>query len=137
VTEARRSNIEIVFADWLDAIRRGDIELMERTLAPDVVHQGIRPEWTCDGREAVLENARARSDALPSVDALELVAAGDNVVMSIRAREVGPPVDEEGDRLRGQAFVVFTLRDGVIVAMQDYLRRADALAAAGADGSWL
>ncbi len=33
---------------------------------------------------------------------------------------------------RGQVFIVFTLRDGLIVEIQDYLARRDALAAAGA-----
>jgi len=39
-----QSNIEIIFADWLDAMRRGDLETMAGRLAPDVVHQGVKPE---------------------------------------------------------------------------------------------
>ena len=35
--------------------------------------------------------------------------------------------------MRGQASIVFTLRDGMITQMQDYLTRAEALAAAGAN----
>jgi hypothetical protein len=35
--------------------------------------------------------------------------------------------------MRGQASIVFTLRDGLITHMQDYLSRGEALAAAGAD----
>jgi hypothetical protein len=41
------SNIEIIFADWLDAMRRGDLETMASRLAPDVVHQGVSPELIC------------------------------------------------------------------------------------------
>ena len=132
-----RSNIEIVFADWLDAIRRGDIDLMERTLAPDVVHRGVRPEMICKGRGQVLAMAGRRAVDLPAVDALELVAAGDCVVLSVRGPELGPPIDETSEEVTGQASIVFTLRDGKVVSMQDYMERAAALNAAGADGGWL
>lgn len=128
-----RSNIEIVFSDWLDAMRRGDLERMEAVLAPDVQHLGIVPEWVCGNREQVLEMARRRSGRMPAVEALELVAADDHVVMSVRAPGVGPTPDGPD---RGQACIVFTLRDGLIVHMQDYAHRADALAASGASGDW-
>ena len=109
---------------------------MQRVLAPDVVHAGVIADWVCNGREAVLDVARNRSRELPAVDALELVAAGDHVVMTVRGPDLGPEPDD-AERHRGQACVVFTLRDGMIVRMQDYVRRADALEAAGARVSWL
>jgi ketosteroid isomerase-like protein len=130
------SNIEIIFADWLDAMRRGDVETMAARLAPDVVHQGIRDEWICRGRDEVLQMVRARAGRVPPVEALELVAAGDRVVMSVRGRGIGPPLDDESGEPRGQAVIVFTLRDGLIVRMDDYAQRAEALAAAGAGVAW-
>ena len=54
-TRAPESNIEIIFADWLDAMRRGDLETMAGRLAPDVVHQGVRPELICRNREQVID----------------------------------------------------------------------------------
>lgn len=129
----QRSNIEIVFSDWLDAMRRGDLERMEAALAPDVKHVGIVPEWECGNREQVLENVRGRAGRVPAVEALELVAAGDHVVMSIRAPGIGPTPEGAA---RGQACIVFTLRDGLITHMQDYVHRDDALAAAGAGADW-
>jgi ketosteroid isomerase-like protein len=128
-----RSNIEIVFTDWLDAMRRGDVDTMESVLAPDVKHIGIVPEWECGNREQVLENVRNRVGRVPPVEALELVGAGDHVVMSIRAPGLGPTPDGQA---RGQSCIVFTLRDGVIVHMQDYVHRDDALIAAGASPGW-
>jgi ketosteroid isomerase-like protein len=129
----QRTNIEIIFTDWLDAIRCGDLERMEAVLAPDVKHIGIVPEWECGNREQVLENVRNGGGRVPPVEALELIAAGEHVVMTIRAPGIGPT--PEGIA-RGQACIVFTLRDGLIVHMQDYVHRADALAAAGASGAW-
>jgi ketosteroid isomerase-like protein len=133
-TRAPESNIEIVFADWLDAMRRGDLDTMAARLAPDVVHRGIRDDQICSNRREVLETAGRRAGRLPPVEALELVAAGDDVVLSVRGPGVGAPLD--GGEPRGQATIVFTLRAGRIVRMQDYLHRADALAAAGAESRW-
>jgi hypothetical protein len=52
--------------------------------------------------------------------------------MSVRGVGIGPPVDGDEDEPRGQATIVYTLVDGKIVRMHDYLRRAEALEAAGA-----
>jgi ketosteroid isomerase-like protein len=125
------TNIEIIFTDYLDAIRRGDIDTVAARLAPEVTHRGVRADLICPDREAVLASMRGRSRELPDVEALELVAAGDHVVMSVRAAGIGQPA-RDGDALRGQAAIVFTLRDGLITAMRDHLSRAEALAAAGA-----
>ena len=53
------TNLEIVWRDWLDAIRRGDLETMARALEPDVVHEGLVRGWTCRDRDEVLAQARA------------------------------------------------------------------------------
>ena len=127
-----RSNIEIVWSDWLDAIRRGDLETLAARLVPEVTHRGVRADLVCPDRDAVIENARARAEHLPEVGAVELVAAGDHIVLSVRAPTVGMPL-EDGAPMRGQASIVFTLRDGLITQMQDYLSRGEALVAAGAE----
>jgi ketosteroid isomerase-like protein len=132
VARAPRSNIEIIWSDWLDAMRRGDLDALAARLAPEVTHRGVRADLVCPDRESVLANARARADQLPDVGAVELVAAGDHVVLCVRAPTVGMPL-EDGAPMRGQASIVFTLRDGLITRMQDYLSRREALAAAGAD----
>ena len=129
------SNLEIVFSDWLDALRRNDIDRIASRLAPDVVHQGVRPGLSCSGREAVVARLRQRAASPPDVTAVELIAIGDHVVVSVRAATIGVPADEERDEPRGQATLVFTLRDGIIVRMQDHVSREAALVAAGAPPS--
>jgi ketosteroid isomerase-like protein len=131
-SRAAQSNIEIIFADWLDAMRRGDLETMASRLAPDVVHQGVKPEWVCRNRQEVIDMVGQRVGRVPPVEAIELVAAGDHVVMSVRGVGIGPPVDGDEDEAHGQATIVYTLVEGKIVRMQDYLHRAEALEAAGA-----
>src|SRR6476659_7075408 len=135
-TRAPESNIEIIFADWLYAMRRGDLETMASRLAPDVVHQGVKPEWICHNRQEVIDMVGQRVGRVPPVEAIELIAAGDHVVMSVRGVGIGPPVDDDADQGRGQATIVYTLVDGKIVRMHDYLHRAQALEAVGATVAW-
>jgi len=56
--------------------------------------------------------------------------------MSVRGPSVGPPTDERDETPRGQAYIVFTLKESKIVRMQDYLHRADALEAVGVSLTW-
>jgi ketosteroid isomerase-like protein len=128
------TNIEIIFTDYLDAIRRGDVEAVAARLAPQVSHHGVRDDLVCPDRAAVIASLQDRARDLPAVEAIELVAAGDHVVLSVRAPSVGMPVEADADpeARRGRASIVFTLRDGLITLMQDYPSRTEALAAAGA-----
>jgi hypothetical protein len=132
---ASRSSMETVF-DWVNARRRADLDALASRLAPDVQHVGIRPGMICRNRDEVVALARNFGPRLPQVDVLELVAAGDRVVLSIRGPEIGVPAVEDSDAPRGQATIVFTVRDGLITHMQDYLHRQDALDAVGAAPTW-
>jgi ketosteroid isomerase-like protein len=123
-----QTSLEIVLGDWLDALRRRDVEAISARLDPHVRWRGIRPELVCPNREAVL-------DLLPrlglgDVEAIELIGAGDKVVLGVR----NPELQEiAGVRFHGQVFNVITLRGGKIVHIQDYTRRDDAVRAAGAN----
>jgi ketosteroid isomerase-like protein len=123
-----QANLELVF-DHLYARRSRDLARLESQLDPNVVHQGVLPELVCNSRDEVLAMVQ-RQFARPDfgVDRLELIDAGDRVVVGLagpRFREVpGGPVN-------GQIYIVYTLRDGRIVRMDDYLRRSDAMSAAG------
>lgn len=123
-----QANLEVVF-DHLYARRSRDIARLESQLDPDVVHQGVLPELVCHNRDEVLENVRrgfARDDF--GVDRLELIDAGERVVVGL----AGPRFREMPWAPRnGQIYMVYTLRDGQIVRMDDYLNRAEAIAAAG------
>jgi ketosteroid isomerase-like protein len=124
-------NIKIILADWLDALRRHDLDALERRMAPEVFWQGIRKDFICKDRDQALAMLREQQREEHGVEALELVATEEKVVLGVRSdqlREVGDVL------LGGQIFQVFTLRDGVIVRVDEYERRGDALVAAGADG---
>ena len=124
-------NIETILTGWLDALHRHDLDAVERRMAPDFFWQGIREDFVCEDREAALALLRERQREEHGVEALELVATEEKVVLGVRStqlREVG------GVPLGGQIFQVFTLREGVIVRVEEYERRGEALAATGAEG---
>ena len=122
------NNLELIF-DHLNARRSRDIARLESQLDPRVVHQGILPELVCNNRQEVLENVQrgfSRDDF--GVDRLELIDAGERVLVGLagpRFREV------PWAPLNGQIYVVYTIREGRIVRMEDFLTRAQAVAAAG------
>jgi ketosteroid isomerase-like protein len=124
-------NIKVILSDWLDALSRQDLDAIEQRMAPEVFWQGIREDFVCVNREEAMKVLREQQSEDYGVEALELVATEEKVVLGVRSnqlREVG------GVPLGGQIFQVFTLREGVIVRVDEYERRGEALAAAGADG---
>ena len=124
-------NIKAILVGWLDALRRHDLDAVERRMAPDVFWQGIREDLVCADREEAMELLREQQREEHGVEALELVATEEKVMLGVRStqlQEVG------GVPLGGQIFQVFTLRDGIIVRVDEYERRSEALAAAGAEG---
>jgi hypothetical protein len=128
-------NIKIFLADWLEALRRHDFDAIEQRMARDVFWQGIREDLVCQDREEAMEMLREQEREEHGVEALELVATEEKVMLGVRStqlREVG------GVPLGGQIFQVFTLRDGIIVRVDEYERRGEALAAADAEdhGDW-
>jgi hypothetical protein len=117
--------LEIVF-DHLYARRMRDLDALERGLHPDVVHYGVLPGLECLGRAAVVERmgAALAHDGL-GVDRIELSMAGDRVIVALagqRFRDV-PFLD-------GELFVVFTVRDALIVRLDDFRTREAAWEAA-------
>jgi ketosteroid isomerase-like protein len=128
VERAPQTNLEIIWADWVDAIRRGDIDRLASRITPTTVHRGIHPELICQNGSEVIDNARSSSENLPRVDAIELIESGDHVVVGIHAAGIAPDGHDH-------VFIVFTLRRGAILEIRDYLDRGDALAAAGATES--
>ncbi len=120
--------MEVVF-DHLSAIRRRDIDGVAALLDPDVVHQGYTPELLCEGRDAVLSVVGGgMRRGQQTIERLELVDAGERVIVGV----AGPQFRErQGPDSRGQTFIVFTIRGGLILRMDDFLTREEAFHAAG------
>ncbi|MDQ6915241.1 MAG: nuclear transport factor 2 family protein [Actinomycetota bacterium] len=88
-------NLEIVWAGWLDALRRGDLETIRAHLDPEVRWQGITDDRVCRDRDEVLEWARdAVAGGLPEVQGLELLQVDERVVLGVRAPGIGEGTGE-------------------------------------------
>jgi hypothetical protein len=123
-----QETMEVVL-DHIYARRQRDVEAVAATLDPEVVHEGVREDLICRGRDEVLVNVRRSLQAHRfEIDRLELLDAGDHAVLGV----AGPRFrDVEEATPNGEVFIVFTVRDGRIVRMRDFRSRDDALAAAG------
>lgn len=119
-------NLEIVFAGWVDALRRHDLETIERHLDPDVVWQGVRPDLICGDRDAVLDNVRQNQGWLPDVASIELHADGDQVLFGVQSPDL---VEIAGEPLDEQIYQVFTVAGGRITRMDEYRSRKEAIEA--------
>lgn len=119
--------METVF-DHFYARRQRDLDALTAGLDPDVVHQGVMPELVCNGRDEVVANVRSSFDQSDfGIERLELNAVGDSVIVGIAG-----PRFREIPFLEGEIFIVFTIRDRLIVRLDDYRTREDAFRAAGA-----
>lgn len=123
--EAEESPLEVVF-DHIHARGRGDADAIEARMHPEVVHQGIDPDWICDGRGPVMERMRrVIQQRHGGVDWLELTERRDRVIAGFG----GPRFADDPNFPEPRRFIVFTVRDGLITRMEDYRTREDAFAA--------
>ncbi len=127
--EQAQTNLQLLL-DWIDALRRSDIDSIAERFHPDVAWEDVAGGLACEGREQVLGWLRRAREQPTQVDALELLADADHAMLGVRnhaRRELA------GVQLDGQLFTVFTLRDGQIVHLHDHAHRSDALAEAELD----
>jgi len=121
----------------LDILGRHDFDAVEERMAPEVFWQGIREDFVCEDHDEAMKVLREQQREDHGVEALELVATEEKVVLGVRSsqlQEIG------GVPIGGQIFQVFTLRpsDARTARVDEYERRSEALAAAGAQdrGDW-
>jgi ketosteroid isomerase-like protein len=118
------SNAERARRGW-EAAQRGDLEAIEELLDPDVKWHGGDPTapGACQNREQTIEFMRRASDRRALPELVDVVDAGDKVVV-IMARRAA----EGGSELVAN---LTTFRDGKAIEMVHYANANDALAAAG------
>jgi limonene-1,2-epoxide hydrolase len=127
------ANLELVL-EWIDALRCSDIDSLADRFHPDVIWQDVAGSVACRGRDQVLAWLRASPARPHQVDALELVANHEHVVLGVhdQTRE-----ELAGVELHGQLFTVFTVDEGQIVQLRDFAQRAAALDEGGrGDHQW-
>jgi limonene-1,2-epoxide hydrolase len=118
-----------IVVGWLDAMRRGDADDVERWFDPDVTWRGVRDAAVCRNRTEVLDMLQGSLEGRLGAEAVELIAAEGAVVLGAKVpglAEIG------GTDVRGQLFNVFRVGCGRVIAVEDYAHREEALQAAGA-----
>jgi hypothetical protein len=129
-------NIEIILGALAAAVGTQDPGHIRGFLAEELVWEGVQPGLRCDGPGQAMGVIRNRFAAGPlTVDALEVIDAGQHVVVGLRGPGFnGIPGDVE---TAGQIYNVFTFRGGKVIRWRDYGTREQALAAASAtDPRW-
>lgn len=103
------------------SVLRGDLDEIADLLDPDVKWHGGDPtaEGTCQNRDQALEFIRGARLRQAGVELVDVVGAGDKVVVIMRPPG-GAPVAN-----------LTTFRDGRVVEMQHFPDPEDALAAVG------
>jgi ketosteroid isomerase-like protein len=99
-------HIKTILADWLDALRRHDLATVERRMAPDIFWQGVREDFACANRDEAMEMLREQQCEERGVEALELIATEEKVVLGVRSSQLQ---ETGGVPLGGQIFQVFTI----------------------------
>jgi hypothetical protein len=123
----QRAGLDLLL-DWIDALRKADLDAVHELLAPDVVWHGLSADLICTGRPAVLDVLREQVPVRCDGDALELVRAPAHLVLGTRSDSLPHP---PGIDVHGQIYSVLEPRGGAFATIRDFARRADALNAAG------
>jgi ketosteroid isomerase-like protein len=120
------TNVELARRGYA-AVLRGDLDAVREFLHPDVKWHGGDPSarGACRNREQAIEFMRQALSRRPLAELVDVIAAGDRVVVIMRpASDSGEPTVLSGN--------LTTFRDGRAIEMVHYPNSADALAAAGA-----
>lgn len=119
------SNVDIARRGF-EAVMRGDLDAIGELLDPDVKWHGGDPsaEGACRNREEALAFMRRARSRNPMGELVDVIDAGDRVVVVIRA------ASQRGNQAELRANLT-TFRDGKVIEMVSYETPEDALTAAG------
>jgi ketosteroid isomerase-like protein len=119
------SNVELARRGY-EAATRGDLEVLRELLAPDVSWHGGDPSepGACHNREQAIEFMRQAGRRRPIGELVDVVDAGDKVVVIMRPAP-------QGDNQPQLSANVSTFRDGKVIEMIHYPDPKEARAAAG------
>ena len=124
----RQAQFERIVIDLIGSLRSGDDKPARSVLAPNVVWQGLRPEWRCEGATAVLDGLREGLANRRDISGIEVLRGENSVIFGSQGSSLDAIDDEP---LGGQIYNVYTFADERVIRIQDVLTRAEALELAG------
>ena len=121
-----------------EALMRAEFEVLEELMAPDLTwHWWERGPWDCQNREEALAVIKERLGQNAIGDLREVTDLGEGRVLvvtrlgpdsEIRPQDLGLPEGHD------ETASVVTIRNGKVIAMQDYRSRAEAIDASQGPG---
>jgi ketosteroid isomerase-like protein len=126
-THVKRTKIEFMIG-FLDALRRHDLEALRASLDGEIVWQGLREEWTCNGADSVVDMFAGQRDAYGEIEAIELIGGERHAILHARGGDLSAVEDVP---LPDGVYNLFAIEDGKVTRIDDYADRNAALAAAG------
>jgi ketosteroid isomerase-like protein len=115
--------IELVRRAW-DALIQGGPEVLNEVLAPDAQWYGVGNGQLCDGRKAIIDVMSRNLAARLRGRIEETIQDGSRVIVAFRPEQpaqLDRPVDD------GMAYMVVTIRDGLIVELKGCADRSAAV----------
>jgi hypothetical protein len=122
-----RENVEIVRRGY-DAYDQGDIDAVLETFHPDIEWKQVEQPNAVHGHSGVLRAWEEWSEPFEEdlrAEVQELIDAGDQVVAVVRHRGSGR---ESGIEVDMRTYLVYTVSEGKVVRMVEYLTKEEALA---------
>jgi hypothetical protein len=122
-----RENVEIVRRGY-DAYDEGDIDAVLDTFHPEIEWKQVEQPNAVHGHEGVLRAWEEWSEPFEEdlrAEVQELIDVGDHVVAVVSHRGSGR---ESGIEVDMHTYLVYTLRDGKVVRMVEYLTKEEAYA---------
>jgi ketosteroid isomerase-like protein len=111
-----------------DAMLCGDLKVVAEMLDPDVKWHGGDPSVGCQNRAETIEFMRqALARRGPDIELVDIVDAGDKVVVIMRPQDPEAQADEPASPVAN----VTTFRDGKVVEMVAYPDPGEAMRAEG------
>lgn len=119
---SERENKELVSRFYRDVVRGGDIDLMDKLVAEDVVEHEPIPgqETTPENRDEVKEMVRTFTEAFPDLDphVEQIVAEGDRVAAFVRLTGTHEGsffgIEPSNEQIETNRVDVFRVEDGLI-----------------------
>ena len=130
MSQANVETVRAVYEGWSEGDFRASAEVLDPHVVL-VVHPGFPDAGTYVGVEAIAAYTRAamlETWTRFTVEAEELVAAGDTVLATVRQHGVGRT---SGVSAEMRYFTLWSLRAGKVIRIESFRDRSEALAAAG------
>lgn len=119
------AHIELLQRAWEAMSGAGDLSILEGTLDPQAKWRGVEDgPWICENRKMILEVMQRNMHGGLVGRIEEMVELDDRIVVAFRP---GQPGNDERPLDQGIAYVVVTMRDGLVIEFKGCADRAAAV----------